>query len=73
MTDTIWTVIGFWDEDEPVVVGIVAGRHDVVGGEGVSEQGPWAVSVTAPGSDKAGLLAVAEMAATLLDEEEDGD
>lgn len=44
-----WTVIGFWDDDDPFPVGVVAGEHDVLGGNRAVKEfnGPWAVCVDA--------------------------
>ncbi len=67
-----WTVIGFWDGDSPVPVGVVAGDHQVVGGfhpdfQMQYPEGPWATCVDAPTDDEAERLAIEEMAATLDD------
>jgi hypothetical protein len=60
--DTEWTVIGVWLCDEPVTTGVVAGRHDVSGGDTEQfPQGCWATSVSAPDPDTAEAEAVAEM------------
>jgi hypothetical protein len=61
-----WTVLGFWYSDEPVVIGIVAGEHDVTGGttdelDDSSFQGEWATSVTAATAEEAQEAAVREM------------
>jgi hypothetical protein len=37
-----WTVIGFWDDDEIRVAGVVEGAHTVYGGDDITEEGPWA-------------------------------
>lgn len=65
-----WTVIGFWADDTPVVVGVVAGEHDVDGGDDCSDldiagsfRGPWATSVTASSVEDAEAAAVQEMLA----------
>jgi len=57
-----YTVIGVWQEDEPIPVGVIAGEHPVHDGdERAFPQGRWATSVTAPDSTTAQQLAVAEM------------
>ena len=43
-----WTVIGYWDNDERIVAGVVKGNHDVAGGDSAGDGGPWAHTVTAP-------------------------
>lgn len=64
----MWTVIGVWINDEPVVTGAVRGRHDVSGGNGGEfEQGLWATSVSAETVEEAERLAVREM----LNDEDD--
>lgn len=60
-----FTVIGFWDEDEPVVTGVVLGQHPVVGGDDVSDQGPWALWVDAVDPEAAARFAAEEMLETL--------
>ncbi|WP_024816947.1 hypothetical protein [Arthrobacter sp. 31Y] len=60
-----FTVIGFWDEDEPVVTGVITGQHSVEGGDGVSEQGPWALWVDAVDAEAAATFAIEEMLETL--------
>jgi hypothetical protein len=61
----VYTVLGVWNEDEPVPVGVVAGDHQVTGGSGRHfEQGLWATSVTAADADTAEQAAVADMRAT---------
>jgi hypothetical protein len=60
--DRAFTVVGFWaDDDQPVVVGVIQGAHEVTGGEGVTEGGPWATSVMAPTPEHAAELAVWDM------------
>lgn len=71
-----FTVLGYWnDEDEPVAVGVIAGDHPVGGGEGATEGGDWATSVTAKDMETAEELAVEEMAASqsTSDDEDDDD
>lgn len=58
----VYTVIGVWQDDEPIPVGVVAGEHEVSGGDsGEFEQGVWATSVVAPDSATAEHLAIDEM------------
>lgn len=66
-----WTVIGVWAEDEALVTGVIQGTHGVYGGDDYDAfpQGCWATSVTAADADAAESRAVAEMLATLRDEE----
>jgi hypothetical protein len=43
-----YTVIGVWQDDKPVVAGVVAGRHEVYGGDEDSFNGGlWSAHVTA--------------------------
>ncbi len=43
-----FTVIGVWQDDKPVVAGVVVGRHEVYGGdEETFAEGLWFVSVAA--------------------------
>lgn len=47
-----FTAIGFWDDSETVqVAGIVPGNVDVIGGDVVSEGGPWAEAFLVPDSE----------------------
>jgi hypothetical protein len=48
-----FTVIGYWDGDIRHVVGVVKGVHDVSGGDGISEEGPFAVCVHAVDAETA--------------------
>lgn len=58
----VYTVLGVWDGDKPVPVGVVAGEHKVAGGaEQHWEQGLWATSVAAADPEDAERAAVAEM------------
>jgi hypothetical protein len=58
----VYTVIGVWQDDEPIPVGVIAGEHQVGGGDsGHFEQGVWATCVAAPDSATAEHLATAEM------------
>jgi hypothetical protein len=59
---TAFTVVGVWRDDEPIPVGVIAGDHEVVDGDGAAfEQGLWATGVTAPDPATAQAWAVAEM------------
>lgn len=71
-----FTVIGYWDEDRPVSVGVIEGQHAVHAGEGATEQGDWATSVHADSPEDAEELAVQEMRASNedgLDHDDDDD
>lgn len=62
----LWTVTGFWFNDEPVVTGMVKGDCTVSGGDvnhlgDSSFQGVWATTVRAPDADAAEAFAVAGM------------
>ena len=60
--EDVWTVIGVWDESEPITTGTVKGSRAGYGGNGsYFGQGCWATSVTAPDVAEAERLAVAEM------------
>lgn len=62
--DRDWTVIGIWLDDRPVVAGVIAGRHEVEGGDDCSDwdfRGPWATSVSASSVEEAEKSAVQEM------------
>jgi hypothetical protein len=60
----VYTVIGVWRDDEPIPVGVIAGEHEVSGGDDSEfEQGLWATSVAAPDSATAEQLAIDEMQA----------
>ncbi|MFJ2662505.1 hypothetical protein, partial [Arthrobacter koreensis] len=63
------------DEDEPVAVGVIAGDHPVGAGQGATEGGDWAISVTAKDMETAEELAVEEMAESqsIADDEDDDD
>jgi len=57
-----YTVIGVWQADEPIPVGVIAGNHSVHDGDTRAfPQGLWATSVTAPDSTTAQRFGVAEM------------
>jgi len=56
-----YTVIGYWDGNRPVSVGVVEGVHDVHAGHGATEEGDWAMSVEAERPEDAESLAVQEM------------
>jgi len=58
----VYTVIGVWQADEPIPVGIIAGKHPVHDGDQRAfPQGLWATSVTAPDATTAQRLGIAEM------------
>lgn len=52
-----WTAVGFWDNDELRLVGIVPGDHQASAGEDISIGGPWTDSVRAPNKEAAALAA----------------
>jgi hypothetical protein len=57
-----YTVIGVWLDDAPIVVGVIAGNHEVYGGdEKAFEEGLWATSVDACDIAQAEQLAKVEM------------
>lgn len=59
-----YTVLGVWDGDQPVPVGVVNGDHQVTGGaEEHWQQGLWATSSVAADPAEAEAAAVAEMRA----------
>lgn len=59
-----YTVLGVWDGDQPVPVGVVDGDHQVTGGaEEHWEQGLWAIGITAADPAEAQTAAGAEMRA----------
>jgi len=76
-----YTVIGYWDGNRPVSVGVIEGVHDVQAGHAATEEGDWATSAEAERPEDAESLAVEEMRATLVegdgfdddDEESDDD
>lgn len=70
-----FTVLGYWnDANEPVAVGVIPGDHPVGGGQGATEGGDWAISVTAKDMETAEELAVEEMSESLPgDEDQDDD
>lgn len=58
----VYTVLGVWQDDHAIPIGVIAGRHDVTGGDDSDyEQGLWAISVDAPDADTAERLAIEEM------------
>jgi hypothetical protein len=73
MSSKPYTVIGYWDGDRPVSVGVIEGEHAVHAGEGVTEEGDWATFVEADSPEAAENLAVEEMRATLVDQDDDDD
>jgi hypothetical protein len=62
-TNKPYTVIGYWRGDRPVSVGVIEGQHDVHAGEGVTEEGDWAMAIEADSPEAAETLAIAEMRA----------
>jgi hypothetical protein len=56
----VYTVIGVWQDDQPIPVGVIAGEHEVSGGD---SSRLWATSVTAPDEATAEQFAIEEMQA----------
>ena len=57
-----YTVVGVWKGDEPLVAGVIEGRHDVVGGDQESfPEGVWATYVDAEDVTTAETVAQAAM------------
>jgi hypothetical protein len=58
----VYTVIGVWQDDDPIPVGVIAGEHEVSGGDSSQfERGVWVTSVVAPDSATAEQFAIEEM------------
>lgn len=56
-----YTVIGVWHDDEPLVTGVVPGRHEVYGGDEASFAGGlWFAHVSATDVAEAEQLAKTE-------------
>ena len=56
-----YTVIGVWQDDKPIVAGVVTGRHEVYGGdEETFPDGLWFVCVSADDIADAERLAKTE-------------
>jgi hypothetical protein len=67
-----FTVVGVWDDDEAIPVGVIWGEHSVVGGDDEHwEGGLWATSVDAADPLAAETAAVDQMAES--DDEDDDD
>jgi hypothetical protein len=65
VSGTEFTVVGVWDDDVPVPVGVVCGAHEVTGGDDQHwTQGVWATSVSAADASAAEREAVVEMRAS---------
>lgn len=62
---SMYTVVGVWVDDEPVPVGVIAGEHEVSGGDDYEQfpQGVWATSVTAAHDLEAERYAIDQMRA----------
>lgn len=58
-----WTVIGLWLDEEPIVIGMVQGEHQVYGenNEALFPEGYWNVCVDGADDAAAARNAVAEM------------
>jgi len=50
-----WTVVGYWDSDQKVVVGVIEGGHQVYGGQGMGDlfDGPFGDHVEADTAEAA--------------------
>jgi hypothetical protein len=58
----VYTVLGVWQDDKAIPVGVLAGRHEVTGGDDSDdEQGLWALAVEAPDAGAAERAAIEEM------------
>lgn len=69
----IYTVIGVWKADTPVTVGVVAGEHEVSGGDTeIFPEGLWATSVGAEDVFAAEDAAVTEMKGGHDEDHEEG-
>jgi hypothetical protein len=69
MSPEVWTVIGVWLNDKPIVVGMVRGEHRVYGDDSPAfEHGHWAVWVRAVTWMDAATLAEYEMRKHLADQ-----
>lgn len=67
-----YTVVGVWDGDTPVVVGVIEGEHQVQGGDqSWFEGGLWATSVDAADVEDAEMEATDEMEGTLGNDDKD--
>ena len=61
-----YTVIGAWQGDEAISVGVVEGEHQVAGGDsGYWDEGVWAITVEADSVELAEGFATKEMQETL--------
>lgn len=69
-----FTVLGYWDDSSSAIaVGVVAGEHQVGGGdaaEAIWEGGLWSTSVEAETMEEAEDAAIADMEGTLADDDE---
>lgn len=54
-TPRTWTVIGYWDGDDAVPVGVVLGDHPVYGGRDDTGDGLWATSVECGGGHETAM------------------
>jgi len=67
----IYTVVGFWSEEGwPVAVGVIAGQHEVTGGEDYFERGLWATTAAGADAEEAEGIAVEAMIGTADDDGE---
>jgi hypothetical protein len=67
-----WTVLGVWEGDQAIPVGVIRGDHQVSGGDSVHfPEGCWATSVTAADEDAAEAAGIAEMEGDLEGDDAD--
>ncbi|BDZ52395.1 hypothetical protein GCM10025867_46360 (plasmid) [Frondihabitans sucicola] len=66
-----FTVLGVWDESEPIAVGVVPGDLPVTGGDEDHFNGIWAISVQAENAEDAEIIAINEMSAEGDDPQEE--
>jgi hypothetical protein len=64
-----FTVIGYWDDDTPIPCGVIEGNHEVTGGDGAGDRGPWAIDIVAVDAEAAEEEAIIEMGVGYSDEE----
>jgi hypothetical protein len=56
-----WTVLGVWQQDEPITIGAVRGDHWVHGGDDAFPEGTWATYVVAGDVSEAEAAAIEEV------------
>lgn len=68
----VFTVIGLWSDDVPLVAGAIVGEHEVSGDLGYHGYQPWATAVEASDFDGAMAAAIKVMREDIGDDEEAG-